>query len=125
VLIVYGAFRIGDPQPEFVGPAWVVSSSLDHFIASVRAVLERFPFDSEVTGKHSRREEDQEYEEDQEAREDRLRNEWAQAVLDLWESLDRIDPAVATLGGEFWGDFLADISMGDYRSKWWINPPDY
>src|SRR6267142_3547573 len=44
----------GSPQPEFVGPAWVVNSSLEHFIASIRAVTERFPFDSEVSGKGRR-----------------------------------------------------------------------
>jgi hypothetical protein len=47
----YRAFRTGDPQPRFVGPATVVNSSLDSFIASVRAVAERFPYDSEVTDK--------------------------------------------------------------------------
>jgi hypothetical protein len=68
--ILYGAFRTGDPQPEFVGPAWVVNSSLEQFIASIRAVTERSPFDSEVTGKARRGEED---EEDKEARGERRR----------------------------------------------------
>ncbi len=119
VLVIYGAFRAGDPQPRFVGPAWVVNSSLDRFIASVRAVTERFPFDSDVTGKDSRGEEDEE------ARDDRRFKEWEQAVLELAETLDRIDPVAPTLGGEFWGDFLADVGMGNYANYWWINPPDY
>jgi len=115
----YGAFRPGDPQPHFAGPAWFVNSSLDHFSASVRAVTERFPFDSDVTGKDSRGEEDED------ARDDRRFNEWEQAVLELAEILGRIDPAVSTLGGQFWGDFLADVGMGNHVSDWWINPPDY
>jgi SUKH-4 immunity protein len=117
--ILYGAFRTGDPQPEFVGPAWVVNSSLDHFIASIRAMTQRFPFDSEVTGAGRRGEEDEE------ARDDRLFNEWEQAVLELGETLDRIDPANSILGGQFWGDVLADVGMGNYKSERWINPPDY
>jgi SUKH-4 immunity protein len=118
VLVVYGAFRTGDPQPRFVGPTWLVNSSLDHLIASIRAVTERFPFDSEVSGKGRRGEEDED------DRDERLLNEWAQAVLELGEALDRIDSAHPVLGGEFWGDFLADVSMGNYASEYWLNPPD-
>lgn len=118
VSILYGAFRTGDPQPEFVGSAWVVNSSLDQFIASIRAVTERFPFDSEVTRKGRRGEEDEE------ARGERRFNEWAQAVLELGETLDRIDPAHPVLGGEFWHIFLADVSMGLYASEAWLNPPN-
>ena len=96
----------------------MVNSSLDHFIASIRAVTERFLLDSEVTGKARRGEEDEE------VRGERRRNEWAQAVLELAETLHRIDPAVSALGGEFWGDFLADVGMGNYASKGWLNQPD-
>jgi hypothetical protein len=117
--ILYGTFfRIDDPQPEVVGRAWLINSSLDHFIGSVRAVTERFPFDSEVTGKDCRGEEDEE------TRRDRRHNEWAQAVAELDETLRRIDPAVSTLGGEFWGDFLGDVGMGNYASEYWLNPPN-
>ncbi len=101
-----------------MGPAWLVNSSLDHFIASIRAVTERFPFDSEVTGKGCRGEEDEE------ARDERRFNEWEQAMLELGETLDRIDPAVPIRGGEFWADFLADVGMGNYASEDWLNPPD-
>jgi SUKH-4 immunity protein len=119
VLVVYGAFRTGDPQPAFVGPAWLVNSSLDHFIASVRVVTERFPFDSEVTGK------DRRGEEDEDARDERLLNEWAQAVVDLAEILDRIDPAAFADPGEFWHTFVADVSMGNYSTEDILNPPGF
>jgi hypothetical protein len=82
-------------------------------------VTQRYPFDSEITGKAQRGEEDED------ARDDRLFNEWEQAVLELAAILDHIDPAVSTLGGQFWGDVLADVGMGYYKSEWWINPPDY
>jgi SUKH-4 immunity protein len=118
VFVTYAAFRIGDPQPSFVGRAWPVNSSLDHFIASVRAVTERFPFDTEVSGKGRRGEEDED------ACDERRFNEWAQATLELGETLDRIDPASPVRGGEFWGDFLADVSMGNYASEDWLLPPD-
>jgi hypothetical protein len=116
--IVYGAFRFGDPQPEVIGPPQVVNSSLDHLIASVRAVTERFPFGSEVTGKERRGEEDED------VRVERRFNEWAQAVLELGETLDRIDPQHPVQGGEFWHIFLADVSMGLYASENWLDPPD-
>jgi SUKH-4 immunity protein len=114
VEISYGAFKIGDPQPEFVGAAWVVNSSLDQFIASVRAVTERFPYDSEVIGKGRRSEEEEE------AHGERRSNEWAQAVLEMADALDRIDSAASMLGGEFWGVFLADVGMGLNTSETWL-----
>jgi hypothetical protein len=84
----------------------------------VRAVTERFPFDSKVTGK------DRRGEEDEDARDERRFNEWEQAVLELGAILDRIDPASPVRGGEFWGDFLADVGMGNYASEDWLLPPD-
>lgn len=118
VHVSYGAFGRSGPQPKVIGPAYFVNSSLDQFIASVRAVTERFPFDSEVTGK------DRRGEEDEEAREDRCFKEWDQAVEELDVTLHRIDPAISTLGGQFWGDFLGAVGMGDYASEDWLNGPD-
>jgi SUKH-4 immunity protein len=115
VCVNYWAFRTGVPQPRFAGPASVVNSSLDHFIASIRAVTERFPYDSEVTGKQHRSEEDEE------AREDRRFAEWEQAVLELADTLDRIDPLASTLGGQYWGVFLGDVGMGSYASETWLD----
>jgi hypothetical protein len=106
-----------DTDKSHIGPAHFVNSSLDQFIASVRAVTERFPFDSEVTEK------DRRGEEDEETREDRRFKEWEQAVEELEETLHRIDPAVSTLGGAFWGNFLGNIGMGDYASEGWLNSP--
>jgi hypothetical protein len=107
-----GAFRhSGSPQAKVIG---LVNSSLDQFIAAVRAVTERFPFDSEVTGK------DRRGEEDEETHLDRRFNEWEQAVEELSATLRRIDPAVSTLGCQFWGDFLGDVGMGNYASEYWL-----
>ncbi len=117
--IVYRAFRTGDPRPSVLGPPQVVNSSLDHFIAAVRAVTERFPFDSEVTGKGRKREEDED------ARDERRFHEWEQAMLGLGETLDRIDPAHPVMSGEFWHIFLADVGMGLYASENGLDPPDW
>jgi hypothetical protein len=119
VEIQYEAFEPGGPQPRAVGPAWLVNSRLDPFIASVRAVTERFPFDSGVTGK------DRRGEEDWKARQDRIYKEWDQAVEELEETLHRIDPAaVSPLSGAFWVAFLGDVGMGTYYSEYWLNQPD-
>jgi len=117
VHIEYGAFKPGNPQAEVVGRAHLVSSSLDQLIAMVRAATDRFPFDSDITVGEAY--------EDEDTREERRFNEWAQAVLELEETLHRIDPAVSTLGGEFWGDFLADVGMGNYSTEDILNPPDF
>ena len=117
-VFAYGVGETTGPPPKIIRSAQVVNSSLDHFIASVRAVTERFPFDSEVTEKGRRGAEDAD------ARDERLLNEWAQAVVELGETLDRIDPEAPSLGGEFWGVFLGDVSMGNYASEAWLDPPD-
>jgi hypothetical protein len=117
VHVVDAASVTGDPEPRLLGPAWHVNASLDQFITSIRAVTERYPYDSEVTGK------DRRGEEDEETHLDRLFNEWEQAVIELDEALYRIDPTISTLGGQFWGTFLGDVGMGNYRSEWWLNPP--
>ena len=114
----HGPIASDDTQPEMIGPALPVNSSLGQFIASVRAVTERFPYDSEVTGKGRRDEEDEE------TRDERRFNEWSEAVLQMADMLDRIDPTAYTLGGDYWGIFLGDVSMGNYASETWRNPPD-
>jgi hypothetical protein len=111
----HGPVGPGSPQPRLLGSADFVNSSLDQFIASVRAVTVRFPFDSEVTGK------DRRGEEGEDTREERRFNEWAQAVLDLAETLGLIDPVPV---GEFWQVFLSDVSQGLYASEAWLDPPD-
>ena len=126
----HAAFRTGDPQPTFVGRALVVNSSLDHFIASVRSVTERFPFDSEGSGEDREDQEVHKHKEqkDQWAYEDevaeRLENERTQAGDDLIERLRRIDPAaIADLDG-FWHIFVADVQMGIYSIRNMLTLPD-
>jgi hypothetical protein len=120
VLVVYGAFRTGDPQPEFVGPAWVVNSSLDQLIASVRAVTERFPFESDLAVE----ERAGAAHEDEQAREERGFNERARAVEELAETLDHIDPAAFADPGEFWHMFVADVGMGNYATANVLREPE-
>jgi SUKH-4 immunity protein of toxin-antitoxin system len=116
VHIVYGAFgswRGGTPQPKVVGPAELVGSSLDHFIALVRAATERFPFDSDLAVE----EHGGAVHEDEATREERRFSEWARAAEEVAETLDRIDPAAFADPGEFWHSFVADVGMGIYATK--------
>jgi hypothetical protein len=73
-------------------------------------VVYRFAVAAVVTGK------DRRGEEDEETREVRHFSEWEQAEEELEKTLRCIDPTISTLGGEFWGDFLADVGMGNYAS---------
>jgi hypothetical protein len=118
---LHGPVVPGGPHPEVIGFAQPVNSSLAQFIASVRAVTERFPYDSEMTGAGHRDDED---EENEEARDERRANEWSEAVLQMADMLDHIDPTAYTFGGDYWGIFLGDVGMGNYASDSWLNPPD-
>lgn len=123
VCILYGAFGSwrGDiPQPAVVGPAHVVGSSLDHFIALVRAATERFPFDSDLAVE----ERGEAAHEDEATREERRFNEWAWAAEELAETLDRIDSAAFADPGEFWHTFVADVGMGNYATKHFLRVPE-
>src|SRR5260370_450420 len=120
VHVEYGAFQTGNPQAEVVGSPNLVGSSLEQLIEMVRAVTERFPFDSDLTWDDREGEADEE----KEARDERLLNEWAQAVVDLAEILDRIDPAAFADPGEFWHTFVADVSMGNYSTEDILHPPE-
>ncbi len=120
VHILYGAFKPGDSQPNVVGPPHLVGSSLDHFIALVRAATERFPFDSDLTVE----ERGETAHENEEARAERRFNEWAQAVLELEETLDRIDPAAFAVTGGLWQTFVADVGMGIYATEDFLLEPE-
>jgi hypothetical protein len=123
VCIVYRAFgswRGGTPQPEVVGPADLVASSLDHFIALVRAAMERFPFDSDLAVE----ERGEAAHEDEEAREERRFNERARAVEELAVTLHRIDPAAFEDSGGYWPTFVADVGMGNYATERFLREPE-
>lgn len=46
------------------------------------------------------------------------------AVLELGETLDRIDPAALAVTGGFWQSFVADMGMGNYATKYFLREPD-
>lgn len=97
--------RADEPYAAF-GPAQLVNSSLDQFMASVRAVIGRFPFD----GGSVMRERDQ-----TDAEED---EEWRlieAAVRDMRTLLLDIDPAPLAIDG-FWSTFLDDVGIGDFMT---------
>ena len=79
----------------FVGRPSLVNSSLDQFIASVRAVSERFPF-------YSR---------------DFLESEVDRVAEDLTEILRSIDRAAVADETTFWWTFVFDVRMGDFATE--------
>ena len=82
---------------------FIVNSSLKKFIASVSAVLNRYPFDSPQATNES-----------EEDYLDRTNIELHQAADNLKKSLNDIDPAALEDPGRFWLDFLDDVVMGNY-----------
>jgi hypothetical protein len=83
----------------------VVNSSLEQFIASVSAVLNRYPFDRPQAKGES-----------DESSLDRTSAELDRAADDLKKALSAIDPAAMEDPGRFWLDFIDDVQMGDYST---------
>jgi hypothetical protein len=87
---------------------WAVfrgNSTIEQFIASVGAVLNRYPFDSpQAVG-----ESDDSYL-------DRTRVELDRATDDLKAALSAIDPAAMEDPSRFWPDFIDDVQMGNYSA---------
>ena len=102
------------------GPSCFINSSLDQFIASVRVVLDRFPFDSGDTEERDDRDQPASIK----ANGDELADEWDKAADELTEALRGIDSAaVADLDG-FWMTFVADVQMGNYATKVVLTAPE-
>ncbi len=90
------------------GDEWavgLVNLSLEQFIASVSAVLTRYPFDSP----QAQGESDESYL-------DRSNAELHRAVDDLRQALRAIDPTATADPGRFWLDFIDDVQMGAYST---------
>lgn len=103
--IVYVAIGTINRVSGVQGSPIFVNSSLDRFIASVRAVVNRFPFES------SNLAQTQGYEQDDPAK------LWELVSEELFEILRQIDPvAMADLDG-FWMTFVSDVQMGDYSTE--------
>lgn len=84
---------------------WPINSSLEQFIASVDAVLNRYPFDSP-----------QAKEESDDSYLDRTRAELDRAVDDLKAALSAIDPTAMDDPDGFWMTFLDDVQMGNFST---------
>jgi hypothetical protein len=87
------------------GPILLVNSSLEQFIATVKAVYERFPFDSWKLGEDVTNDEIF----------DRFWKEWDAAATDLTELFLHIDPIIIDIDG-FWTTFLDDMRMGIFAT---------
>lgn len=103
-------------HPAFVvGLPGLVNSSLDQFIASVRAVLERFPFYSREPGEGEG--DDLEDSASERARAEQHDNEVDRAAEDLMEILRSIDRAAVADETTFWRSFVFDVQMGDFPTE--------
>jgi hypothetical protein len=93
-------FAIIDGHPGYEPTEWPINSSLEQFLASVEAVLNRYPFDSGQT--QGRRYIVQ------------LASEWNQAADDLKQALDAIDSTAITVPDGFWMTFLDEVQRGNF-----------
>jgi SUKH-4 immunity protein len=106
--LIYVPVATTNLQAGVLRPAWLVNSSLEKFSASVRVVLDRFPFDR-VSMRGNRDLEDSEW--------DDLSNEWDHAADELEEALRAVDPAAVANRDSFWMTFLDDVRMGDFMTS--------
>jgi SUKH-4 immunity protein of toxin-antitoxin system len=83
---------------------FLVNSTLQQFIASAQFVINRFPFDDQVSAEHT----------DGDAHGDTSR--WARATEELASGLRFIDPAALVAEGTYWSDFLDSVYMGNYST---------
>jgi hypothetical protein len=97
----------------FVGVPGFVNSSLDQFIASVRAVCERFPFYSADTGVFDGLNDPAA----ERALAEQHDREVDRAAEDLTEILRRIDRAAVADETTFWLSFVFDVQMGDFATE--------
>ncbi len=81
----------------------LINASLGQFIASVSAVLNRYPFDSPQAKGES-----------EESYLDRTRAELDRAADDLKKALRAIDPTALEDPGSFWLGFIDDVQMRNY-----------
>lgn len=104
VQIGYVESEIANLPRGVLGTPAFVNSSLDQFIASIRAVIARFPFDSSIPGK-------QDYNDDELGA---LAQEWGRAAREMRAMLGGIDPAAVEDPDSFWMTFCDDVNIGDY-----------
>lgn len=89
------------------GPARQINASLERFIASVRAVFARFPFDEGDGGENDDLEN---------AKLDDREEAWDRAADELEETLRGIDPVAVADANSFWMTFLDDVRIGDFST---------
>lgn len=95
-----------------IRPPLLVNSSLNLFIESVQAVLNRFPFDSGDSVREVRNAQTDGWA----IAEERMR-EWDRAVRELAEALRQIDPPAIADESSFWRTFMDDVQMGDFSTE--------
>ena len=105
--------------PKIIRSAWFVNSSLGQFIESVHAVTDRFPFDS-TSLKVSKHLSINEWDLSDDQWDD-LWREHDQAEHDLTELLQHIDAAAMANRDGYWRQLVADVQMGNYNTRDYVN----
>jgi hypothetical protein len=77
------------------GLEWLVNSRLEQFLASVKVVIERFPFYDVGSDLHLRE----------------------RVGMDLTESISDIDPQALSTANGFWQTFIDDVVSGDFATQ--------
>jgi hypothetical protein len=114
--IVYAAYLppgIVNIGPDHFAGLSFVNSSLEQFIACVRAVLKRFPFYSLDTGEVD----DLDDPAAERARAEQVDREVDRAAADLTEILRNIDLVAVADETTFWWMFVFDVQMGDFATE--------
>jgi hypothetical protein len=107
--LIYVPVATANVRAGVLRPAWLVNSSLEQFVESVRVVLNRFPFDS-VSMKRNGELDGSDW--------DDLQNEWNHAADEIEEALRAVDSAAVADPNGFWMTFLdLDVRSGDYMTS--------
>ncbi len=96
------------------GQEWFVNTTLAQFNASVRAVIERFPFDRGVPADTPLHDESAQWHASSTDQSDDV--QWDMVGEELRELLRRIDPESLADPNGYWRTFLADVQMGNYST---------
>lgn len=93
-------------------PPWLVNSSLEQFIESVRFVIGRFPFDAGFSV------------EERDVNSHAFDSRWDRVVDELAEALRRIDPVAFSDEDSYWREFIESVQMGNYTTKFVVDEGD-
>jgi len=97
------------------GQEWFVNTTLAQFNDSVRAVINRFPFDRGVPSEAPTPDASAQWHTSNTDKGDDV--SWITVGEELRELLRRIDPASVANPNGYWNTFVTDVEMGNYSAE--------